>query len=237
MTIFTQYTRKAAAILMALPLLVALPVGIHAAPGVQALHSEEFSSVDKPTRDFYRHISAIDVLQANFEQTIIDHEGHSSAPSAGVMKLKRPNKVFWQTLPPQEQLVVSNGEKLWVYDPDLEQATMYSGGRALQGPMTLLAKSAEALAKDFIVTQRATKKTTTFELSPRPKASTEVSQDAAFSRLSFVFKKDVLVEISMSDKLRQVTTISLAKVKLNSALDDAVFDFIVPDGVDVVINE
>ena len=63
-------------------------------------------------------------LLADFEQTLVDESNRETQHSAGMVAIKRPGKFRWDYQLPYQQLIVADGEKLWVYDTDLEQVTV-----------------------------------------------------------------------------------------------------------------
>jgi len=63
-------------------------------------------------------------INARFSQLTLDGSGTQLQETAGQLALKRPGLFRWHTDAPMEQLLVSNGEKVWLYDPDLQQVTI-----------------------------------------------------------------------------------------------------------------
>src|SRR5436190_18963850 len=70
-------------------------------------------------------------LKANFEQTVTDRNGKVIQQSSGSMQFSRPGKFRWQYTKPYKQLVVGDGEKLWLYDPELNQVTVRKLDKAI----------------------------------------------------------------------------------------------------------
>lgn len=179
----------------------------------------------------YQKIKVIDNIVADFDQRIEDHEGYVVQASKGNLVLKRPNLIYWRTAPPYEQVVVGDGDKVSVYDPDLEQVTIHESDKAMEGPMMLLAQSLDQLQSRFAVTLEQKKKQLRFSL--RPLSETR----DAFEVLVFVFNEDGLVVIEMLDRLRQKTEITLKNVKQNTAVNSKLFNFTAPEGVEIVVND
>ena len=73
---------------------------------------------------FFDYLDGIESLEANFLQEIIDQDGVVLETSQGFLKIKKPNKYKWVYFSPLEQEIVSNGDKIWVHDPDLEQVVV-----------------------------------------------------------------------------------------------------------------
>ncbi len=73
------------------------------------------------TDDLITKIKNIQSMSANFTQKLIDGQSDSNVNSKGTMSLKKPQYFKWITTSPNNQEIVSNGKKLWIYDGDLEQ--------------------------------------------------------------------------------------------------------------------
>src|SRR5687768_9284600 len=63
-------------------------------------------------------------MRADFIQTLMDNNGKMIQQSWGKMALQRPGQFRWETKRPNEQLIVANGSRLWIYDPDLQQVVV-----------------------------------------------------------------------------------------------------------------
>ena len=71
-------------------------------------------------------LNKVQSMKANFIQTVYDKRGKVTQKSSGRMALQRPGKFRWDVAKPMPQLIIANGTKLWIYDPDLEQLTIRS---------------------------------------------------------------------------------------------------------------
>ncbi|MCW5581757.1 MAG: outer membrane lipoprotein chaperone LolA, partial [Luteimonas sp.] len=58
-------------------------------------------------------------LDGQFTQTVFDANGKLKETSSGRVALSAPRLFRWEYVKPYEQLIVADGEKVWVYDPDL----------------------------------------------------------------------------------------------------------------------
>src|SRR5690606_11460873 len=67
--------------------------------------------------------SSAQTVTGGFSHMTLSANGANLQQTTGTLTLKRPVKVRWHTDPPLEQLLISDGEKIWLYDPDLEQVT------------------------------------------------------------------------------------------------------------------
>ncbi len=67
------------------------------------------------------HLSALQGFSCQFKQVLSYAEGGERSYS-GELAVLRPGKFRWHYTKPYEQLYVSNGEEIWLYEPDLMQA-------------------------------------------------------------------------------------------------------------------
>jgi outer membrane lipoprotein carrier protein len=96
-----------------------------------------------------RVFSELKAMQAEFAQTVRDAERSRVQESSGTMALLRPGRFRWHYLTPYEQLIVGDGERVWIYDVDLEQVTVRSMGDALGDTPALLLSRHRPVEEDF----------------------------------------------------------------------------------------
>lgn len=181
------------------------------------------------TNDIYlqKKLSKIKTMQASFLQ-IIKAKNAEPIKSSGSMALAKPNHFFWKTIKPMPQLFIADGQNLWIYDKDLEQASVRKQGKNLSGPAAMfLSDKNNNLAKDYNVDLTKSNSEERFDL--RAKVS-----HVSFVRVGLVFVGDVIKQIHLYDELGQHTEVLFTDVKLNSKLSSNLFKFIVPKGTDVV---
>ena len=148
--------------------------------------------------------------------------------SSGTMALERPGRFRWQTQEPMEQLMVADGQKIWVYDPELEQVSVKKQKKGLGGTAALFLSGYDnTVTRDFTVKQSGSGDNMLFDLQSK-------SSKANFQRIKLIFGKDLLTGLELYDQLGQVTSVQLFEAQLNPKLDVALFQFNPPNGVDVV---
>ncbi len=172
-------------------------------------------------------------MTANFTQTTKGTDGSKSGLSAkngtfsGTMSLKRPNNFRWNITKPFEQLIVTDGSSIWVYDKDLEQVTHQSTEKQLGNtPALLLSGDPSQIANNFKITQPHSHKNY-YVLYPKTK-------DSNFKSLGISFNGGKPIMMVLNDSLGQVTSIKFNNVKMNPAVADSEFKFTPPKGVDVI---
>lgn len=168
-------------------------------------------------------------LDGQFEQKLYDLDGRLKETSSGRVALSAPRLFRWEYATPYEQLIVADGDKVWVYDPDLEQVTVRAQGPEEQNsPLAALVDPAK-LERDFNVREGAESEGLSWlQLSPRD------ADQASFSSARLGFKGASLVRMEVVDTLGQRTEVTFSGWKRNPAFDSGTFRFVAPAGVDVV---
>ena len=166
--------------------------------------------------------------KAVFTQSVISKSGRKPQLAAGTMMFSRPGKFRWVYDKPYYQLIVGDGEKLWIYDRDLNQVSTKKLSAALgSSPAALLAGDNE-LEKNFTLKEGGEADGVEW-VEARPKAA-----DSAFESLRIGFAGDALKAMELRDNFGQATTIVFSQFERNPALPAGSFRFVPPKGADVV---
>ena len=173
----------------------------------------------------------IESMSANFTQQLFDADDSEVELFEGVFKLAKPGKMLWHIKQPMEQKLVSDGEVLWIYDPDLEQVVIESfAGKIKSTPIALFNGQVADLDSRYTITQQHTERSTEiFTLSPKDTSS-------LFSRIDITFVDSVPQSIAVIDTFEQRTLIVFDKLSVNPLFDPSIFSFIIPNQVDVINN-
>lgn len=167
-------------------------------------------------------------INARFSQLTLDGSGTQLQETAGQLALKRPGLFRWHTDAPMEQLLVSNGEKVWLYDPDLQQVTIQTlDQRLTHTPALLLSGDVSKIRENFEISHNEGGNVVDFILKPK-------SKDTLFDSLRLSFRNKVLNDMQLIDSIGQRTNILFLNVKMNEPQDDAQFTFQIPAGADVI---
>jgi outer membrane lipoprotein carrier protein len=177
-------------------------------------------------------LNAIRSMKADFTQTIYDNRGKAIQRSYGKMAMQRPGKFRWNVTKPIPQLIIANGSKLWIYDPDLQQVTIRSLKKEVgETPALLLSNVDTTVDQDFQVTEQS--KTTPgwrwFSLVPK-------HPDSMFAAVEMGFQNNRIQEMKLKDNLGHTTRIQYQQPEYNISLAPSLFSFSPPKNVDV-INE
>lgn len=169
-------------------------------------------------------------FSAEFQQYTLGDGSSREELSRGRMWIEHPDKVRWETTEPFEQLIVGDGDNLWIYDPDLEQATRRSLNQEYAfTPASVLGASQAELEQRFIISQiEAAGSDLLFELRPKE------SESAEFERLRMLFDSRALSEILIEDSLGQRSLIMLQNLSFPPQIDPQRFTFEPPPGTDLI---
>ncbi|MHA7112596.1 outer membrane lipoprotein chaperone LolA [Pseudomonas promysalinigenes] len=167
-------------------------------------------------------------IEANFSQLTLDAGGTSLQETTGKMVVQRPGLFYWHTNAPQEQLVVSDGNNVTLWDPDLEQATVKKLDQRLnQTPALLLSGDVSKISQSFDITSKQQGEVMDFTLKPKTK-------DTLFDSLRVSFRKGLINDMQLVDGVGQRTNILFNGVKANQAVPANQFKFDIPKGADVI---
>ena len=166
-------------------------------------------------------------LEANFQQTLRAQDGEVLQQTEGKFYLNRPGKFRWNYTTPYEQIIVSDGERIWIYDVDLQQVTVQRQDAGLPStPMALL--------------QDSSKLYQSFKVSPldehegvyRLKLESK-TKESDFAEIVVGLDAKGLRFMQLHDQFEQVTDIVFSDILTNTKLAKEIFEFVPPEGVDV----
>ncbi|MGM0451469.1 MAG: outer membrane lipoprotein chaperone LolA [Pseudomonadota bacterium] len=179
-----------------------------------------------------KRLSDYKSYQADFEQTVESPDGERIQKTTGELSARRGGDFFWHADPPMEQKIVTAGDEVRVYDPDLRQVTVYPlEDRIASTPALLLSGEVEDLAGTFRIRRETTDEGERFILEPR-------DEDTLFLELSMRFDDEgVLRAMRLHDSLDQRSDLEFKDVVLNESIPDDRFELDAPDDVDVIRNE
>ncbi len=165
--------------------------------------------------------------RASFTQTVTSPDGAKKKSSSGSFEFSRPNRFRFAYSKPFEQLIVSDGAKVWLHDIDLNQVSVRLLDQALGGtPAALLAGG--ALDKDFELTAQPARDGLDWVLAtPRTK-------DGNVTQLRVGFRGKDLAALEIVDAFGQRSQLLFSGVQQGLALAPERFRFVPPPGVDVI---
>lgn len=182
-----------------------------------------------PAEQLTQRLTHIQTLSAHFKQTLLNSRGEALETNEGVMALKRPGLFYWYVKSPLEQKIVADGERLWVYDIELEQVTVQTlTNESVSRPALLLTRDPKTFIDDYSVEKLKQKDPGDwYILTPK-------QAEGQFTWLQLYFERGQLKRILFEDNLGGQSLIALSKLQMNQSVDADLFKFILPANVDVV---
>ena len=188
--------------------------------GLQAAQADAVDTLRAFTRD-------VKSGSASFTQTVTSPDGARKKTSSGSFEFSRPNRFRFAYSKPFEQLIVSDGSKVWLHDIDLNQVSVRLLDQALGGtPAALLAGG--SLEKDFeLAAQPAKDGLDWVQATPRTK-------DGSVTQLRVGFRGKDLAALEIVDAFGQRSQLLFTAVQQGLALPADRFRFVPPPGADVI---
>ena len=174
------------------------------------------------------YLDALDTFSADFHQRITDRNLDLVEDVRGRVVLKKPGRFRWDYTDPYERVIAADGERVWLYEADLEQVTVRRLDAGLgETPAALLTGTADVL--EHFEYRGSTVDGELQWLSLEPRAATS---DFAMIELGFIARQ--LRRVSLTDRLGQQTRIDFDDVDTTSSVADTFFRFVPPAGADVI---
>ncbi len=173
-------------------------------------------------------LSQTHTVKARFAQMVLDKNLKQLQQAQGVMQFSRPGKFRWDYTKPYEQVIVGDGNRLWIYDKDLNQVTVRKLDGALGASPAALLSGSNDLERDYKLSNLGMDKGLDW-LEAIPK-----NRDTVFERVRMGFGKSGLEAMELRDQFGQVTVITFADVERNPRIAADVFRFTPPKGADVI---
>lgn len=168
-------------------------------------------------------------LDGQFTQQVFDANGKLKESSSGRVALSTPRLFRWEYVKPYEQLIIADGQRVWVYDPDLQQVTKRAQGSEEQNnPLAALIDPSK-LGKDYVIKEAGNHDGLDW-LELAPKTVTE----ASFKSARLGFGPQGLATMQVIDALGQKTRIIFSNWKRNPAFATGTFRYVPAKGVDIV---
>lgn len=179
---------------------------------------------------FKSFVSSTQSARGEFTQQLVKTDSGSakiSNKSTGTFIFARPGKFIWIYKKPYEQLLQADGEKLYIYDKDLNQVTIKKLGDALGSSPAAILFGNNDLEKNFTLKEAGTKGGLEW-LEATPKA-----KDTTFEHIGIGLRNGVPEAMELRDTFGQVSLLSFTKFEKNPPLPAGQFKFKVPKGADV----
>ena len=166
--------------------------------------------------------------RAQFTQTVTDKSGRVTQTANGEFLLQRPGKFRWSVEKPYKQLLVGDGQRVWIFDEDLNQVIVRRLGDALGAtPAALLSGNQDV--------ERA------FAWKDQPMAdgldwlsATPLTKETTFTEIRLGFDFKGLSALELYDAFGQKSVVRFTTFERNPKLAPDLFAFTPPKGADVI---
>ncbi len=183
---------------------------------------------DEGAKQLQLFLHNLNTLQADFQQTLTTPELEGVFITNGTFYLNRPGRFRWEYAPPNEQIIVADGNRVWLHDVELEQVSHRSQYETLKGTPALLLSDTSPVERHFDIRELGEKEGLIWvELLPKQK-------DVQFNSLRLGLADHELRRMEMSDSFGQVTRFVFSNIARNTELQDELFVFDPPSGLDLI---
>ncbi|MEO1963555.1 MAG: outer membrane lipoprotein chaperone LolA [Cycloclasticus sp.] len=173
------------------------------------------------------HLQNYNKLSGQFTQIISSQTSNNTNSSTGEFWIKKPNKFRWHYSSPYIQEIISNGEKIWIYDEDLEQVSIKNSSQSVDSSPLAIILGSTSLGDSFEVSPIKNDDLLEWlKLTPK-------NDSSGFEFISIGFENGILARMIMADNFGQTTHLLFTDVAVHSNMDDTLFEFQTPDGADV----
>jgi outer membrane lipoprotein carrier protein len=167
-------------------------------------------------------------LTGHFTQSLVDINGKVGKNSSGTLAMQSPRQFRWDTLTPYKQVIVADGSRVWMYDPELEQVTVrIQSSEEAHSPLTVLT-DVKQLDKNFKVAERGERDGLVWL------RLTSTAKDPQFDYADLGFDANGLARMTFRDQLGSTTDIRFSDWQRNAPIPPATFNFVPPKGADVI---
>ena len=163
-----------------------------------------------------------------FSQTVVGRNGKASQKANGTFVFLRPGRFRFEYEKPYVQIIVGDGQKLWIWDKELNQVSVKPMGAALGATPAALLTGDGQLDKNFSLRDAgAIEGLLWVDATPR-------QQEGGFEKVRIGFKDGLPRAMEVRDNFAQTTLLEFGNVVRNAKVEPAEFKFVPPKGADVV---
>lgn len=178
--------------------------------------------------DLRSFLASTKTARGEFTQQVSRGDAKAAPPSSGTFVFERPGKFRWTYAKPFEQVLVADGQRLYLFDKDLNQVTVKKIGAALPASPASILFGTNDFERDFAVRDDGVRDGLAW-LVATPRA-----KDAPFERVDIGFRDGVPAAMQLKDSFGQVSRLTFARFERNVKVDPALLRFEPPQGADVL---
>ena len=175
-----------------------------------------------------KFFAEVNSFKGQFSQVVYDESGEVMQESKGDVALHKPGRFRWQYTQPYPQLILADGEYLWIYDEELLQASAKPIDSALGNAPIMLLTDIRPLAEDFEIVEGGNRENLDWvELTP-------LVQDTEFHKIQIGLDNNGVKKMELHDHFSQKTVIEFLDLQTNISFSADQFKFVAAEGVDIV---
>jgi outer membrane lipoprotein carrier protein len=176
-----------------------------------------------------KHYHDTNSFTAKFNEEIAT-VGAPKRQRQGTVSFRKPGRMRWEFETPEKQTIVSDGETLYSYDPDLNQV--------VETPLKQALKSSSATSFLLGIGNINRDFKAAFASPPTPTGLIDLILDAKTGGYKIEVGLDPktydLMKLTLTDQLGDITKIDFSDIHDNVELPDSIFAFKAPPGADIV---
>lgn len=166
--------------------------------------------------------------RGEFEQRVFDRNRKLLQTSKGTFVFQRPGRFRWTYSAPNEQLIVGDGTRVWIYDKELNQVSVRRLATALGSTPAALLAGSPGMEKTFEFAEAGEREGLQWlEAKPR-------EREAGFERIRLGFGATWVDAMELVDHFSQTTVLRFSNLVRNPEVDAGTFRFNPPPGADVL---
>ncbi|OIQ47824.1 MAG: outer membrane lipoprotein carrier protein LolA [Gammaproteobacteria bacterium MedPE] len=198
------------------------PLASATEPPMKDIELHKKNVLDSASMELRNKLNVYNHFAANFSQTVVDNKGQEIQQATGSMKMSQPNMFRWVTNEPDESVVVSDGQSVWIYNPFVEQVSaMDLDSTMTQSPLWLIANQSDEAWLLFDVIKNGDR----FEVMPKDAKNLT-------KKIVMSFSDNKIAELDILDAQGQTSHFVFNNFDYQTAIDADVFTFDMPEGVD-----
>ena len=176
---------------------------------------------------FQSYLRTTQAGRVDFQQKVFDKSGKTVQESSGSFSFLRPGRFRWTYVKPP-QVIVGDGERVWIHDVDLNQVTVRRVARVLGAtPAALLAGAADIDKVFELVESGEQDGLQWLEAKPR-------ERESGFERIRLGMSAAGVAAMELMDHFGQTTVLRFSNLVRNPQFDAGTFRFTPPKGADVL---
>ncbi len=186
-------------------------------------------SADEAKDKLDRFVLDLASMRAGFVQTVIDANGTIVDESEGTMSMLRPGRFRWDYTLPYEQHIITNGKRLWIYEPDLDQVTIKPYEAGVGETPALLLSGDSSVFERFAVSELEITDSDYEWLLLKP-----LDQESGYESIQMGFDENGFKVVRFSDDFGHHTQLEFINIEANVTLAEDEFEFQEPEGIEII---